>query len=29
MVEFSSNFKQPDPPLLKNDFTASFIQHKW
>ncbi|KAL2203557.1 hypothetical protein CC79DRAFT_1371609 [Sarocladium strictum] len=28
-IEFSSEFKQPKPPIIKHDFTASFIQHKW
>ncbi|KAF3008558.1 hypothetical protein E8E13_006996 [Curvularia kusanoi] len=26
---FSSSFKEPEPPLLKPEFGASFIQHKW
>ncbi|KAH7131747.1 hypothetical protein B0J13DRAFT_108154 [Dactylonectria estremocensis] len=29
MIEFSANFKQPQPPLVKPHFQASFIQHKW
>jgi hypothetical protein len=28
-IEFTSDFKQPEPPMIKHDFTASFIQHKW
>ncbi|KAH8697087.1 hypothetical protein BGW36DRAFT_295922 [Talaromyces proteolyticus] len=27
--EFSSQFQQPEPPLVKNQFKTSFIQHKW
>ncbi|KAH7310786.1 hypothetical protein B0I35DRAFT_514781 [Stachybotrys elegans] len=27
--EFSSSFKQPEPPTVKASFEASFIQHKW
>ncbi|KAM0343533.1 hypothetical protein ACHAPU_008428 [Fusarium lateritium] len=29
MVEFSSKFKQPKPPLIKSEYSASFVQHKW
>lgn len=29
VIEFSYGFKQPDPPILKAEFEASFIQHKW
>ncbi|KPM41392.1 hypothetical protein AK830_g5167 [Neonectria ditissima] len=29
MIEFSSNFEQPEPPLVKPHSGASFIQHKW
>ena len=27
--EFSSTFQQPNPPHVNNEFTASWIQHKW
>jgi hypothetical protein len=26
---FASGFRQPEPPLVKPEFEASFIQHKW
>jgi hypothetical protein len=29
MLEFSSGFEQPEPPLVKTEFKTSFIQHKW
>lgn len=29
MLEFSSSFQQPEPPLVKTEFQTSFIQHKW
>ncbi|OOQ82800.1 hypothetical protein PEBR_37350 [Penicillium brasilianum] len=29
MLEFSSSFQQPEPPLVKTEFKTSFIQHKW
>lgn len=29
VVEFSSGFHQPVPPLIKPEFNTSFIQHKW
>ncbi|KAJ6442272.1 GTP binding protein and negative regulator of the Ran/Tc4 GTPase cycle, Gtr1p [Purpureocillium lavendulum] len=29
MLAFSSGFKQPAPPLIKPDFSADFVQHKW
>ncbi|KAJ0419178.1 hypothetical protein BJY00DRAFT_314247 [Aspergillus carlsbadensis] len=29
MIEFSGNFQQPEPPVLKTEFQTSFIQHKW
>ena len=29
VVEYSSNFKQPAPPLVKSEYATSFIQHKW
>ncbi|CAI7606920.1 hypothetical protein N7533_003519 [Penicillium manginii] len=29
VIEFSSGFKQPDPPLIKAEYGTSFIQHKW
>ncbi|KAF3398179.1 hypothetical protein F1880_006494 [Penicillium rolfsii] len=29
MLEFTSSFQQPEPPLVKNEFKTSFIQHKW
>ncbi|KAK0389691.1 hypothetical protein NLU13_3264 [Sarocladium strictum] len=28
-IEFASDFKQPESPMIKHDFTASFVQHKW
>ncbi|EAW13447.1 uncharacterized protein ACLA_054940 [Aspergillus clavatus NRRL 1] len=27
--DFSSDFQQPEPPLIANEFKTSFIQHKW
>ncbi|KAG9254269.1 uncharacterized protein F5Z01DRAFT_681361 [Emericellopsis atlantica] len=29
MDEYSAGFKQPEPPLVKSEFTTSFVQHKW
>ncbi|RHZ43941.1 uncharacterized protein CDV56_102991 [Aspergillus thermomutatus] len=29
MEEYSAEFQQPNPPLIKNEFKTSFIQHKW
>ncbi|KAF5860049.1 hypothetical protein ETB97_002075 [Aspergillus alliaceus] len=29
MVKFSSEFKQPDPPMVKAEYETNFIQHKW
>lgn len=29
MIEFSSEFKQPNPPVIKAEYEANFIQHKW
>ncbi|KAL2846356.1 hypothetical protein BJY01DRAFT_213454 [Aspergillus pseudoustus] len=29
MIEYSGNFQQPLPPLIKTEFETSFIQHKW
>ncbi|KAK5993673.1 hypothetical protein PT974_07108 [Cladobotryum mycophilum] len=29
MLDFSSNFEQPVPPLVKSEFNTSFVQHKW
>lgn len=29
MTEFSSGFRQPEPPMIKAEFEAQFIQHKW
>jgi hypothetical protein len=29
MLEFTSSFQQPEPPLVKPEFKTSFIQHKW
>ncbi|RAL17419.1 uncharacterized protein BO97DRAFT_380818 [Aspergillus homomorphus CBS 101889] len=29
MNEFSAGFQQPDPPIIKAEYQASFIQHKW
>lgn len=29
LIEFSSGFKEPSAPLVKDEYTASFIQHKW
>lgn len=28
MLEFTSGFQQPEPPLVKTEFKTSFIQHK-
>ncbi|CAG8342212.1 unnamed protein product [Penicillium salamii] len=29
MIEFSSEFEQPTPPMIKAEYQTSFIQHKW
>ncbi|KAM0257091.1 hypothetical protein ACHAQJ_004555 [Trichoderma viride] len=29
MIEYSSGFKQPKPPLVASEFTTNFVQHKW
>ncbi|KAM0543856.1 hypothetical protein ACHAPJ_012093 [Fusarium lateritium] len=29
MQEFSAGFKQPEPPVVKPEFQAHFVQHKW
>ncbi|GFF28316.1 hypothetical protein IFM51744_00519 [Aspergillus udagawae] len=29
MIEFSSEFEQPDPPMVKAEYKTNFIQHKW
>lgn len=29
MIEFSANFKQPEPPLIESEYQTHFIQHKW
>ncbi|VUC25573.1 unnamed protein product [Clonostachys rosea] len=29
VLSFSSDFKQPEPPLVKSEFQTQFIQHKW
>ncbi|RGP81832.1 hypothetical protein FLONG3_29 [Fusarium longipes] len=29
MVEFSAGFKQPKPPIVKTEYKAHFVQHKW
>ncbi|KAK7216577.1 hypothetical protein V2G26_004580 [Clonostachys chloroleuca] len=29
VVPFSSDFKQPEPPLVKSEFQTQFVQHKW
>ncbi|KAG7051952.1 hypothetical protein JMJ77_0002563 [Colletotrichum scovillei] len=29
MITFSAGFEQPQPPLIKPDYQASFVQHKW
>ncbi|KAH7258460.1 hypothetical protein FSOLCH5_007413 [Fusarium solani] len=29
MIEFSSGFVQPEPPLVKPEFKTNFVQHKW
>lgn len=29
MIEFSSTFDQPPPPLVSTEYTANFLQHKW
>jgi hypothetical protein len=26
---FSSNFQQPDPPVIKAEYKANWNQHKW
>ncbi|KAG0046785.1 hypothetical protein BGZ83_008046 [Gryganskiella cystojenkinii] len=26
---YSSNFQEPSPPLIAEDFSANFMQHKW
>ncbi|GJJ76702.1 hypothetical protein EMPS_09061 [Entomortierella parvispora] len=29
MEVYSSNFQEPSPPLIADDFSANFMQHKW
>ncbi|KAJ6002787.1 hypothetical protein N7451_005334 [Penicillium sp. IBT 35674x] len=29
LIEYSSGFQEPAPPLVKDEYTANFIQHKW
>ncbi|KAF4995732.1 hypothetical protein FGRMN_4939 [Fusarium graminum] len=29
MVEFSSGFVEPKPPVIKSQYKAHFVQHKW
>ncbi|CAG7955668.1 unnamed protein product [Penicillium salamii] len=29
MIEFSSDFEQPTPPMIQAEYQTSFIQHKW
>ncbi|KAK4914450.1 hypothetical protein LTR66_017152 [Elasticomyces elasticus] len=29
MIEFSSGFEQPSPPVIQAEYQTSFIQHKW
>ncbi|KHO02059.1 uncharacterized protein MAM_01060 [Metarhizium album ARSEF 1941] len=29
VLEYSSEFKQPEPPAVKPEFQTHFIQHKW
>ncbi|KAF5675555.1 hypothetical protein FHETE_2552 [Fusarium heterosporum] len=29
MLEFSSEFVQPKPPVIKSHYKAHFVQHKW
>jgi hypothetical protein len=29
MLEFTSGFQQPEPPLVKPEFKTNFVQHKW
>ncbi|KAJ5872782.1 uncharacterized protein N7529_005135 [Penicillium soppii] len=29
MIEFSSEFKQPTPPMIQAEYETNFIQHKW
>ncbi|KAK6393441.1 hypothetical protein LTR81_026452 [Elasticomyces elasticus] len=29
LVEFSSHFQEPEPPLIKTEFRTAFLQHKW
>ncbi|KAK3070173.1 hypothetical protein LTR53_010918 [Teratosphaeriaceae sp. CCFEE 6253] len=29
LITFSSQFREPQPPLLKPEFKTAFLQHKW
>lgn len=29
MIEFTSGFQEPSAPLVKDEYTTNFIQHKW
>jgi hypothetical protein len=29
VIEYSSGFEQPNPPMIKAEYEANFIQHKW
>ncbi|KAH7184589.1 uncharacterized protein B0J16DRAFT_397943 [Fusarium flagelliforme] len=29
MIEFSAGFEQPKPPIVKPEYKAHFVQHKW
>ncbi|EXF82218.1 hypothetical protein CFIO01_03152 [Colletotrichum fioriniae PJ7] len=29
MITFSAGFEQPQPPLIKPEYQANFVQHKW
>ncbi|KAJ5656002.1 hypothetical protein N7507_007952 [Penicillium longicatenatum] len=29
LIEYASGFQEPSPPMVKDEFTANFIQHKW
>ncbi|KAJ5889845.1 hypothetical protein N7504_010655 [Penicillium tannophilum] len=29
LIEYSSGFQEPSPPLVNDEYTANFIQHKW
>lgn len=29
LIEYSFGFQEPSPPLVNDEYTANFIQHKW